>query len=228
MPSVYQKNYSDKGYRMKYEKDVSIAPYKNWVMQFKIEMPEILPLIWRRIQVPTDYNFWDLHVAIQDSMGWLDCHLHVFFKGKLMGEGMEGIGIPGDEFDDGHTRPGWEVPIKDRFTEPGSKFTYEYDFGDDWRHAVLLEDIIPVEIGVMYPRCLAGERACPPEDCGGVGGYYELLKIIGEPGHEEHQEMISWLKGHLKKYHPYKPDVFDPRKVVFSDPKKRLKMALEK
>jgi hypothetical protein len=197
------------------------------IFQFRVTLEDIEPTIWRRIQVPESYSFWDLHVAIQDSMGWLDCHLHVFFKAEFLGERTEEIGIPGDEFEDDQTKPGWEVPIKDYFTEPGGKFTYEYDFGDSWRHAVLLEEIIPVETGVMYPRCLAGERACPPEDCGGVGGYYELLKIIGDPKHKEHKEMISWLKGHVIKYHPYQPDVFDPRKVVFSNPKKRLKMVLE-
>ena len=198
------------------------------IFQFRVTLEDIEPTIWRRIQVPESYSFWDLHVAIQDSMGWLDCHLHVFFREEFLGERMEKFGIPGeDELENDRTKPGWEVPIKDHFTEPGGKFTYEYDFGDSWRHAVLLEDIVPVERGVMYPRCLAGERACPPEDCGGVGGYYELLKVLSDPKHKEHKEMKSWLKTHHINYLPYKPDVFDPRKVVFSDPKKRLRMVLE-
>ena len=83
MTSKYEKNYSDNGYLMYYKKGVNISPYKKWVLQFKIELPEILALIWRRILVPSDYNFWDLHVATQDSMGWLDYHLHHFeIKGK--------------------------------------------------------------------------------------------------------------------------------------------------
>ena len=193
------------------------------VFQLHISLEGIEPMIWRRIQVPETYSFWDLHVAVQDSMGWLDCHLHQFVISESIEEKTATIGLPGDELEDRHIRPGWEVPIRMYFTAPGNKCVYEYDFGDCWRHTVLLEEVLPTERGVMYPRCLAGERACPPEDCGGVGRYAELLEIIRNPRHEEHRDMIEWLKGHLKKYHPYKPDEFDPRKVRFHDPKKRLK-----
>jgi len=102
---------------------------------------------------------------------------------------------------------------------------YEYDFGDCWVHNVLLEDILPKEKGVKYPKCIAGERACPPEDCGSVPGYYQFLEIIKNPAHHEYRDTIDWLKGHAKNYYPYDPDGFDPEQVHFWNPKKRWQIA---
>jgi hypothetical protein len=195
------------------------------VLQFRIELIEIEPTIWRRIQVPSKYTFWDLHVAVQDSMGWLDYHLHRFHvKMPHKKKAME-IGIPSDDFDDVDFLPGWEIEITDYFTEPGKSAFYEYDFGDGWDHNILLEAILLKEDGVSYPRCIAGERACPPEDCGGVSGYYDLIKILKNPKHREYSDYIDWLEGHAKNYHPYDPDHFSPEDVEFWDPKKRWKMA---
>jgi len=112
------------------------------VYQFKVSLTEIEPLIWRRIQVPAKYSFWDLHVAIQDAMGWLDYHLHAFrIRQKHKRKSIE-IGIPGDEWDDDSVVPGWEIAIIDYFTEPGQLIEYEYDFGDGWKHQVLLIEIL--------------------------------------------------------------------------------------
>ncbi len=195
------------------------------VYQFKVYLTEIDPLIWRRIQVPARYNFWDLHVAIQDAMGWVDYHLHAFrIRQKHKRKTIE-IGIPGDEWDDTTVAPGWEIPVDKYFTEPGQVIEYEYDFGDGWYHEVLLEAIILKEKGVKYPRCIEGERACPPEDCGGIPGYYQLLDILKDPAHPEYEENISWLKGHVRKYHPYNPDEFIPEKVHFDNPKQRWRIA---
>ena len=102
---------------------------------------------------------------------------------------------------------------------------YDYDFGDSWSHYILLEGILLREKGVKYPICIQGKRACPPEDCGGVPGYYRLIEILDNPKHTEYAEYIEWLKGHAKNYHPYKPAVFEPNKVKFWNPKKRFKMA---
>ncbi len=195
------------------------------VYQFKVTLNEIEPPIWRRIQVPTKYNFWDLHVAIQDAMGWLDYHLHAFRFHKKHKHKVTEIGIPGDEFDDQVVLPGWEIPISDHFTEPGKAALYEYDFGDGWEHEVLLEGVLLKEQGAKYPRCIAGERACPPEDCGSVPGYYNLLEIIKDPGHGEYEQTIGWLKGHAKKYYPYDPEEFHPEKVRFDNPKRRWRIA---
>jgi len=196
--------------------------------QFKITLGEILPPIWRRIQVPAKYSFWDLHVALQDSIGWLDYHLHMFRFRKPHKKAVVEIGIPGDEMDDHITLPGWEISIGDYFTEPGNVALYEYDFGDIWEHELLLEGIQLKEEGAKYPRCIAGERACPPEDCGGVPGYYRLLEILSNPKHDEYMQTIDWLKGHAKSYYPYRPDEFEPEKVHFDNPKKRWKIAFSK
>ena len=104
----------------------------NMVYQFKITLYETNPVIWRRIQVSEDFNFWDLHVAFQDSMGWQDCHLHCFvFKRKHSGKVTE-IGIPLDDESAGVILPGWEIKISKYFDEIGGRAQYNYDFGDNW------------------------------------------------------------------------------------------------
>jgi hypothetical protein len=194
------------------------------VCQFKISLHGSVVPVWRRIQVPAKYSFWDLHVAIQDSMGWLDYHLHrfEFRQGKKRIE----IGIPDEEYNE-PILAGWEIGILEYFVVPGVSALYEYDFGDSWMHEVLLEAIsLPTE-GKTYPRCIEGEGACPPEDCGGVGGHAELVKVLKGPRNEEYRSMRRWLKGHAKNYWPFEPARFDPDQVRFTDPRKRFRIAFE-
>ncbi len=191
------------------------------VYQFKIALLGLSPEIWRRIQVPDKYTFWDLHVAIQDSMGWLDYHLHAFDLPQAEGKRPIEIGIPDNESDDDRTIAGWEVGIADHFIRPGVSIPYRYDFGDCWVHDVLLEGIFVGELKWKYPRCIAGERACPPEDCGGTDGYFRLVEILRDSRHPDNAEHVAWLKGHAKNYHPYDPASFEPQAVRFSNPKKR-------
>lgn len=193
--------------------------------RFKIELIDIEPSIWRRIEVPSTYNFWGLHVAIQDAMGWLDYHLHAFHVNTTGKRKTIEIGIPDDEYGN-DTLAGWDTPISQYFTEPGNQATYEYDFGDGWHHLITLEAILLQEKHVKYPRCIEGERACPPEDCGGVSGYYHLIEVLRDTEHEEHQDMVEWLSNHAKNYHPYDSEAFDRPKIKFSNPEKRLKIAL--
>ncbi|MGQ0654682.1 MAG: plasmid pRiA4b ORF-3 family protein [Betaproteobacteria bacterium] len=190
------------------------------IHQYKISLRYISPTIWRRIQVPGGYTFWDLHVAIQDSMGWLDYHLHAFRFARGDGKHPVEIGIADGE-SEYPVLAGWEVGIADHFTRPGVFALYEYDFGDGWEHDIVLEDILPHEPKQTYPRCIAGERACPPEDCGGVPGYEHLVEVLRRPKHPEHAESVEWLKGHARNYHPFDPDRFNARTVRFSNPKKR-------
>ena len=129
MRNNYDKNYTSNGYLMNYQKALAGSFPKNQVMQFKIELTEISPLIWRRILVPFDYNFWDLHVAIQDSMGWKDYHLHHFeIKGKYKKKEVK-IGIPDLEFlsEDNNIWPGWEIPVLNYFNALGVTAKYIYD-----------------------------------------------------------------------------------------------------
>lgn len=195
------------------------------VLQFHIELAEIEPIIWRCIQVPSKYSFWDLHVAIQDAMGWLDYHLHAFRIKMPHKRKLTEIGIPTDDYLDQQTTPGWEVPLTDYFQEIGSSALYLYDFGDEWHHNVLLEGVLLKDKKAKYPRCIRGERACPPEDCGGVSGYYDLIDILKNPKHTDYNGHIEWLKEHAKNYYPYDPNYFNPEEVEFWDPKKRWKMA---
>ncbi|MDI3524632.1 MULTISPECIES: plasmid pRiA4b ORF-3 family protein [unclassified Kosmotoga] len=186
------------------------------VYQFKITLKGIKPPIWRRIQVPETYTFWDLHVAIQDAMGWLDYHLHEFEIINPSTGLKVNIGIPDEDFGR-DVLPGWKQKIADYFSMENPKANYTYDFGDNWEHKIELEKILPREKGVTYPVCIKGKRACPPEDCGGVWGYEELLEAIKDPAHERHEELLEWLG------EDFDPEHFDVNEVSFDDPNKRLK-----
>jgi len=190
------------------------------IYQFKITLTGSKPSIWRRIQVPSTYSFWDFHVAIQDAMGWLDYHLHIFeIKDPNTYEKVE-IGIP-DEEDEDFGRiilPDYKRKISKYFNENNNTAIYEYDFGDGWRHNIKFEKIIEADPKEKYPKCISGKMACPPEDCGGIGGYYNLLEIINNSSHEEYDNMMDWLGGE------YDPELFDPNDVSFDDPKERFKL----
>ena len=187
------------------------------VLQFKITLSSVKPPIWRRIQVPGNYTFWDLHVATQDAMGWTDTHLHCFRFGKRGRADYVEIGIPdGDGFGgSSELLSGWEVPVRAYITSEKPRAEYDYDFGDDWRHVVVLEKTLPRIVGVAYPNCLAGRRACPPEDCGGAPGYERLLAVFADPSHPEIESVIEWIGA------AFSPEDFRPDAVVFNDPRKR-------
>ena len=195
----------------------------NEVYQFKISLNNSKPLIWRRIVVPSNYSFWDLHVAIQDSMGWIDYHLHIFeINNPATNEKVE-IGVPHEDWEayDRIVLPDYKEKISKYFNENNRNARYEYDFGDSWIHTIKFEKVLPAAIGEKYPKCIDGKRACPPEDCGGMGGYYDLLEILSDPKNEEYDEMIEWLGGE------FDPEIFDPQNVLFDDPKERWKHNFE-
>ena len=189
------------------------------VYQFKITLKGTKPPIWRRIQVPETYTFWDLHVAIQDAMGWDDYHLHEFIFTLPITKIEVHIGIPMEDDLDETMLPGWEINISDFFSLENHKGDYCYDFGDGWQHDIILEKILPRETGVISTRCVDGKRACPPEDCGGIGGYVEFLEVIGDPANERHEDMLDWVGG------SFDPEDFNPSEVKFDDPAKRFKIA---
>lgn len=133
-------------------------------------------------------------------MGWFDRHLHEF-RVKGLGRKEFIFGIPDEEFDYDEILPGWKHKISRFIDQANPVCEYVYDFGDNWRHKVELEDILPAEKDVSYPRCLKGKRACPPEDCGGPWGYEELLAVLAAPEHEEYEDSKAWIEsmkgGHL-------------------------------
>ena len=221
MAGKFDRNFTEEGYLMKYKKGVAVAPYKNWVLQFRVELSGVLPLIWRRILVPSDYNFWDLHVAIQDAMGWQDRHLHHF---EIKGKGKrkeEKIGIPDFEQNTGYSviSPGWEIAVMNYFNDLGATARYLYDYGDSWQHSVQLEGYLFRTKACRYPVCVGGERACPPEDCGGEYGYCALLKTLSNPKNEDYEMIKIWVG------EDWRPDKFDPCHVVFTKPIDRWKRA---
>jgi hypothetical protein len=161
-----------------------------------------------------------LHVAIQDVFGWLDYHLHEFELMNPESCAITAIGIPSDEeLFDKKILPGWEEGISNWFSTKNRSALYTYDFGDDWKHVVRLEKISLREEKRKYPFCISGKRSCPPEDCGGVWGYQDLLKVLKNPEHEEYEDLLNWVGG------KFDPEYFDPQKVRFMDPVKRRKSA---
>ena len=196
------------------------------IYQFKVVLQDAKPPIWRRIQVPESYNFWDLHCAIQDAMGWSDCHLHSFTVRRDQKQPLSAdihIGIPSeDDFE--KILPGWDVPVKKYYTKEGQQSLYWYDFGDDWKHTVLLEKVLPRDIGAKYPQCIAGKRACPPDDCGGVWGYEELLETVKSKRGARYKELVEWLG--LEKGEEFDSETFRPEEVGFDNPVERLKLMM--
>lgn len=184
------------------------------VLQIRVELMGIEPGIWRRIHIGGECTFWDLHVAIQDAMGWTDSHLHAFRVADPATGRMRYIGLPADD-DEIDIEPGWEHGVAEALTIQQPRVLYDYDFGDSWEHAVVLEDILPVDARCSYPRCVAGVRACPPEDVGGVHGYEQFLEAIADPKHEEHDGYLEWVGG------AFNPDRFDANSVEFQDPDER-------
>lgn len=166
------------------------------IYQLKITLQRLQPPVWRRVLVPGKLNLYKLHQIIQQAMGWTDSHLHQF----IVSDRFYSIPSPED----------WQ-PVEDerRFTlqrlglPVGGRFVYEYDFGDSWEHDILIEGIGAAEADRRYPVCLAGERACPPEDVGGVWGYADLLEALANPEHEEHDSYREWAGD------DFDPEAFD-------------------
>jgi len=159
-------------------------PDPEMVYQFKVMLDGSEPPVWRRFQVKADVTFEMLHFILQAVMGWEASHLYEFRFGKVRVTPLdeeEGFS-PGDQaLNDAETR-------LDALFAGKKKCVYHYDFGDDWAHTLLLEKTLKPEPNKEYPVCLDGAGACPPEDCGGIFGYRELLEILADPTHTEHEE----------------------------------------
>ncbi len=168
------------------------------IYQFKITVIGSNPPIWRRIQVE-DGTLDDLHEHIQAAMGWEDAHMHEF---KIVGERDSNL----DRFEgfDPDTQDSTTTTLSSLLTPNRRRlrFSYVYDFGDEWTHEILFEGRVAREPRVKYPRCVEGEKACPPEDIGGIWGYYELL----DRSDDDDPEDGPW-------YGPFDPDKFDPKKA---------------
>jgi hypothetical protein len=160
----------------------------------RVSIADSRPKIWRKLRVPEDYTLGDLHVILQIAFGWENDHMHSFTVNSTeygMPE-IEGMGF-GNEF---NTISEDTVCLGQLNLQPKQKFRYLYDFGDSWTHEITVSKIIPIgaEDGdLMLPRCLEGERAGPPEDCGGIWGYERMLEILKDPNHKEYED-FEWAK----------------------------------
>lgn len=173
-----------------------VVPLETPIYQVKITLEESKPPIWRRILVRSDVTLGKLHDIIQVAMGWTDSHLHQFIVGQTYyGEPYPDYGL--------EMRDEQKFKLDQIVSGEGFKFRYEYDFGDDWLHRLLVEKTLPPEPGRRYPVCIQGKRACPPEDVGGVWGYDLFLEAIQNPEHPEHDEYLEWVGGE------FDPEAFD-------------------
>lgn len=154
------------------------------------------PPIWRRVLAPAEMSLAKLHHAIQLVFGWHDCHLHEFSSGH------DRYGPP--DLDDDYG--GLPAPASESKTKlPAvlgwvkATLRYTYDFGDGWEHAIVTEKILAPDAALAYPTCIDGKGRCPLEDCGGLGGFYELLKVLGNPKHPEYAGMLEWAGGPIDR-----------------------------
>ncbi|MBI4589791.1 MAG: plasmid pRiA4b ORF-3 family protein [Candidatus Rokubacteria bacterium] len=165
--------------------------------RLKITLLEVEASVWRRILVPGTISLDRLHMVIQKAMGWENAHLHEFtVEGRRFGE-------PDLDEPDENVEPEWKVTLREVAPEAGRRFEYFYDFGDSWMHEVVVERTEVPEEELRYPMCLAGERSCPPEDCGGPPGYADFLEAVRDPRHPEHNEILAWVGG------AFDPEAFD-------------------
>ena len=165
-----------------------MTPKSKQIYQFKVTLKNSKPPIWRRILVQPEVRLDQMHWIFQAVMDWESAHLHQFIIDESY------YGEPHDDYlDFMEMRDHRKYKLSDFRIEPGSKFIYEYDFGDSWEHILLLEKILPRDEGVHYPACIKGKRACPPEDVGGIWGYGYFLEVISDPEHEEYITYVEWI-----------------------------------
>lgn len=184
------------------ERAVAQAEEVGSVYQLKITLLDSRPSVWRCI-LTHDCTLDKLHEHVQTAMGWTNSHLHHFRVGKKLYGDPE---LMADNFVELGYEDSTATKLSDIVPAGGRtfRFAYEYDFGDSWNHEIVVEKRVPAEAGVKYPVCVDGKRACPPEDVGGVWGYADFLVAIGNPDHEQHEDMLEWVGGR------FDPDEFDP------------------
>ena len=164
------------------------------VLQCKISLRHIKPAIWRRVLVPDNIFLSEFHEIIQTAMGWDNYHLHAFSINGIQYSDSET-----SDMDEMNVENEETVRLSQVITGPKQKIYYEYDFGDRWEHVIVVEKILPFDPTAKYPICLAGKRACPPEDCGSEPGYYDILEALQN---KEDEELLEWLG-------EYDPEHFD-------------------
>ena len=155
------------------------------VLQMRITLADVDdPPVWRQVVIPAGYTLDRVHDAIQVTMGWQNSHLHMFrVAGREYG--------PAYLDDELETLSEKQFRIGD-LMKVGDLASYEYDFGDGWEHELVVEASAVADAATAYPACTGGEGACPPEDCGGPGGFAELKELLAGPPSPEREEMRVW------------------------------------
>ena len=178
------------------------------VFQIKVVLLGSRPPIWRRVFVPAEFTLAQLHDVVQAALEWEDCHLHQFYIGRQ----RFGVPDPNERLVSGSTAINEKKAcLANVLNKVGSKATYIYDFGDSWEHDLTVEKILPAETNVAYPLCTDGKLAGPPEDCGGIPGFYHMLEALADPNHEDHEDMRDWI------------DSFDPETFSIDAVNKKLR-----
>ena len=175
----------------------------NKILKLRITILDIMPKIWREILIENDITFEELHKIIQIAFGWTNSHLYGFnINGTL-------FSVPDEEFESNN----WDV--NNKITEflffKGHKCIYTYDFGDNWEHEIEIIDILDRE-NIQYPKCIAGERNSPPEDCGSIPGYEEIIEALKNKNKSEYQDILDWLGD----YDPEKFNIDEVNKAILS------------
>jgi hypothetical protein len=171
------------------------------VLELKISLVESKPPIWRRVIVPEFLTLADLHRVIQIVMGWENSHLHEF-------EVSDGRYTEFEEDIQSGAGDSTAVTLRSlKLNREGRTFLYNYDFGDDWLHEIVVESSRPADDSVKFPVCVTGRRAGPPEDSGGVHRYAYLLEAVSDPANPDHQELSAWLDPN------FDPEAFDADRV---------------
>jgi Plasmid pRiA4b ORF-3-like protein len=173
------------------------------IYQIKVGLLGAKPPIWRRLEVPADMSLATLHHVIQVAFGWGDCHMHVFETAS----GNFGVA-------DRQLGYRSEKPVTLEQVAPAVKSTirYTYDFGDDWEHDIVVEKVLDRSSSVTYPRCTGGRRAAPPDDCGGVWGYANLIEAVRDPAHPDHEDLMDWMG--LTDSAQFDPEHFDAASIT--------------
>lgn len=155
------------------------------VVQIKVKLRGVSkPPVWRRLVLRADTRLDRLHAALVAAFGWQGYHMHVFSRGP------DEFGVPDSELGFIDERA---VSLGELVGDVGDRLGYTYDFGDDWEHEIVVEELLDADPEAHYPMLVAAKGACPPEDCGGPWGYAELKEILADPGHDQHREMLDWL-----------------------------------
>jgi hypothetical protein len=182
------------------------------VLEIKVTLDQTDPPIWRRILVPADVTFFDLHHILQIAMGWKNSHLFEFKVGDYK------IGYEDDDLEgsDEIANAG-AVTLDTLLLKEGLRFSYVYDLGDYWMHTVVVERILAADSQKIYPACIEGELNCPPEDCGSIPGFYHMVEVLKDKSHPEYEDMRTWAGR-------YNPSKFNMEKINKELPRYRKYM----